>query len=111
MHPASLLAQMVPGPEMLPPQVIAMLSLAGMAVSALILWPLARAIGRRIEGGGSARLQSEVADLRERLDAMEQQLLDSGSDSRVIEELEERVGFMERLIASRGTGGDPAREG
>ncbi len=114
MQVISVLAQFAPSPEMLPPQVIVVISMAGMALTGLVLWPLARAIARRIEGGGSARLQAEVADLRSRLEAVEHQML-SGGDAelavRTVEELEERVGFVERLVASRSSVGPSSGQG
>ncbi len=87
--------------ETMPPQVFAMIMLAIVAGSVLILWPLVRAIARRLEGG-DRKLRAEVDDLRARLEAAEQQAIGSGefeaADHRIYE-LEERVQFLERLLA------------
>ena len=88
--------------EMMPPQAMVMIALAFIAASAFVLWPLFRAIARRIEGRGSvdtAHLREELMDLRERVHQLE------GAQARVLE-LEERLDFAERLLADRGA---PAR--
>ena len=61
---------------------------------AAILWPLMRALGRRLEGKSStdSGLSAEVEALRTRLEQAE---------SRVAE-LEERVEFTERLLSRLG---------
>jgi hypothetical protein len=62
---------------------------------AFLLWPLIRAIARRIEAGAAvAEARGELDDLRERVRQLEQ----SGSR---IAELEERVDFAERLLAQQ----------
>lgn len=78
----------------LPPAVVVLVSLAFFAACAVILYPLIRAIGRRIEGrtGQDPALAGEVAQLRTRvaeLEAMQHRVM----------ELEERVDFAERLLA------------
>ncbi len=59
----------------------------------IILWPLMRALARRLEGKGpDSALRAELEDLHTRLtemDSMQARLL----------ELEERVDFTERLLA------------
>lgn len=89
------------GPEILPPWMVLpppviVLSLIAMcAAAAIILYPLMRAIGRRIEGrGGDAELRHEVEDLRERVRELE------AAQPRMAE-LEERLDFAERLLAQR----------
>jgi hypothetical protein len=93
--------------ETLPPPVFLLIVVAVVAGAVFILAPLARALARRIEGGAAPQLRSEVADLRARLEAIEQQALPTGefaaSDQRMYE-LEERVEFVERLM-SRGNEG------
>ena len=84
--------------ETLPPQVILLIALAGIAMTGLVLWPLFRAIGRRIEGRGVkpeqlAAIEDELADLRARVAESE--------GSHRIMELEERLDFAERLLAER----------
>jgi len=81
----------------LPPQVIAMIALGFFAACALVLYPLMRAIARRIEGrlqGTDPTLKGEVEELRARLGDME------GLQLRVAD-LEERLDFAERMLAQR----------
>lgn len=81
----------------LPPQVTAMIALAFFAACAIVLYPLMRAIGRRIEGkahGADPALAAEVEQMRSRLQEVE------ALQHRVME-LEERVDFAERLLAQR----------
>jgi hypothetical protein len=64
-----------------------------MAALTIVLWPLARALARRIEGKGAApALQNEIEHLHQRLSEMD------GLQVRVAE-LEERLDFAERLLA------------
>jgi hypothetical protein len=60
----------------------------------IILWPVARALGRRLEGkgGGDAALRAEIEQLQHRLgevDHLQQR----------VAELEERIDFTERMLA------------
>jgi hypothetical protein len=65
---------------------------AGLILAALI-WPLIRALARRIEGGGpSLEMQAELDGLRERVRQLEEM------QARMAE-LEERVDFTERVVA------------
>jgi hypothetical protein len=67
--------------------------LAVLATAALILWPLARALARRLEGGtASKELLAEVDGLRGRVHELEE------GQGRLAE-LEERLDFAERLLA------------
>jgi Tfp pilus assembly protein PilO len=73
---------------------IVMMVLAALAAATIVLWPLARALGRRLEGRGASdsALRSEMEQLHQRLaevDAMQQR----------VAELEERLDFAERLLA------------
>lgn len=64
----------------------------GLILAALV-WPLIKAIARRIEGGAAgAELQAELEGLRERVRHLEE------IQPRMAE-LEERVDFAERLLA------------
>lgn len=87
--------------ETMPPEAVVMIVVAMTVGAVLLFWPLVRALARRLEGG-SRKLEGEVADLRNRLEAMEQQAITSGefeaTDNRMYE-LEERVEFVERLLA------------
>jgi Tfp pilus assembly protein PilO len=65
---------------------------AGLIVAAL-LWPLIRALARRIEGGApSTEMQAELEGLRERVRQLEEM-------QPRMAELEERVDFTERIVA------------
>jgi hypothetical protein len=79
----------------LPAEVTALIALAFFAASALVLYPLMRAIARRIEGrthGADPALKGEMDELRVRLGDME------GLQLRVAD-LEERLDFTERMLA------------
>ena len=85
----------------LPPQVTAMIALGFFAACAIVLWPLMRAIARRIEGRVAApdpALRAEVDDLKARLAEVEHFQLR-------LADLEERVDFAERMLAQRREGG------
>jgi hypothetical protein len=70
-----------------------MITLAVLFTAGILVWPLVRAMARRLEGGGgNAQLQGELEALRDRLQQLEQ------SQARVVE-LEERLDFTERLLA------------
>lgn len=81
----------------LPPQVTLLIVLGFFAACTVVLYPLMRAIGRRLEGkpsGSTAALQGEVEQLRQRVaevEAMQQRVY----------ELEERVDFAERMLSQR----------
>jgi hypothetical protein len=65
---------------------------AGLILAALI-WPLIRALARRIEGGApSPEMQVELDGLRERVRQLEDMPVRMA-------ELEERVDFTERIVA------------
>ena len=82
--------------EVMPPAVIMLITVGFLAACTVVLWPLMRALGRRIEGKGTAdpALRQEVEELRSRLTEMDQ------LQHRVME-LEERVDFTERLLAQQ----------
>ena len=83
-------------PEMLPPPAIFLIIMAMILVSGAVLWPLMRAIGRRIEnsGGNQAELARELDDLRLRVAELEER---QGG----LAELEDRLDFAERLLAQQ----------
>jgi len=73
---------------------LVMIVFLGLAATTLILWPIMRAFGRRLEGKGhaDAALRAEVEQLQLRLgevDHLHQR----------IAELEERIDFAERMLA------------
>jgi hypothetical protein len=79
-----------------------MITLAVLFTAGILVWPLVRAMARRLEGGGgNAQLQGELEALRDRLQQLEQSQGRMG-------ELEERVDFAERLLAQ---GREPDRLG
>ena len=62
------------------------------AIIGAILYPIARAYARRLEGGGAtAALRDELADVSARLDGLQQ------SEGRMAE-LEARLDFAERML-------------
>jgi hypothetical protein len=64
-----------------------------LCTAGMLLWPLVKALARRLEGGGrNAELQGELDGLRDRLQQLEQSQARMG-------ELEERLDFAERLLA------------
>ena len=85
------------GPEMVPPWVPFVAAL-GIIVGGLILFPIVRALARRIEGrGGNEELRAEIDALHQRvaeLEAVEQRM----------HELENRVEFSERLLTQARDG-------
>jgi hypothetical protein len=75
------------------PPVALLIVLAALTAAVIILWPLMRALGRRLEGkAGDPALRAEVEQLQARvieMDALQHR----------VEELEERLDFAERLLA------------
>ena len=76
------------------PPTVLLIVIAALTAITVILWPIMRAFGRRLEGRGNpdAALRAEVEQLHSRLadmDSLHARLL----------ELEERVDFTERLLA------------
>lgn len=76
------------------PGAVVMIVLAVMVAATVILWPIVRALARRLEGRGTpdAALRAEVEQLHHRLADLE-----SGQGR--LAELEERLDFTERLLA------------
>jgi len=84
----------------LPAGVVALIALGMVAGTVMMLWPVMRAIGRRLEGGGRVdpALGEELEGLRGRLaemDALQHRMA----------ELEERLDFAERLLSARRSPG------
>jgi hypothetical protein len=79
------------------PMVVTLVFLALVAAT-VILWPIMRAIGRRLEGKGQgdAALRAEVEQLQHRLGEVDQL-------HQRIAELEERIDFAERMLARSPT--------
>jgi hypothetical protein len=76
------------------PPLVLIIVLAALAATTIILWPIMRAFGRRLEGKGSGdpALRAEVEQLHARLGEVD-------SLQARLAELEERVDFTERLLA------------
>jgi len=87
--------QVLPPWMMMPPQMLALIAIAAVAGVALVLYPIAKALARRLEGrNASPELMQQIEELRDRVHDLE------GSQHRVAE-LEERLDFTERLLAQR----------
>jgi hypothetical protein len=76
------------------PPAIVMIVFMGLVATTIILWPVMRALARRLDGKGGAdpALRAEVEQLHHRLgevDALHQR----------VAELEERIDFTERMLA------------
>jgi hypothetical protein len=65
-------------------------------LGAALLWPLIRAIARRIEGGGRPD-----ESLQRQVDELEQRVVELSQRDVHVAELEERLDFAERLLAQR----------
>ncbi|MEA2725327.1 MAG: hypothetical protein QOH59_3098 [Gemmatimonadales bacterium] len=76
------------------PPTVVLIVIAALTAITIILWPIMRAFGRRLEGRGApdSALRAEVEQLHTRLAEMD------SLQSRLVE-LEERVDFTERLLA------------
>ncbi len=76
------------------PPTVLLIIIAALTAVTIILWPIMRAFGRRLEGRGNpdSALRGEVEHLHTRLAEMD------SLQSRVVE-LEERVAFTARLLA------------
>jgi hypothetical protein len=85
------------------PPVVLLIVIAALAATVIILWPIMRAFGRRLEGkvSGDTALRAEVDQLHARLNEVD--VLHSR-----VAELEERLDFAERLLAQAQ---QPARLG
>jgi Tfp pilus assembly protein PilO len=87
--------QVLPHWMVMPPQMVALITIAVVAGIAFVLYPIARALARRLEGRETSNeLLQQVDELRERVRDLE------ASQHRVAE-LEERLDFTERLLAQR----------
>lgn len=76
------------------PPAIVMIVVFALLAATVILWPIMRALGRRLEGKGAmdAELRAEVEQLQHRLGEVDTLQLR-------VHELEERLDFAERLLA------------
>jgi hypothetical protein len=78
------------------PPAIVMIVLLSLIAATVILWPIMRALGRRLEGKGPTdpALRAEVEQLQHRLADVDNLQLR-------VSELEERIDFTERLLAQQ----------
>jgi Tfp pilus assembly protein PilO len=76
------------------PPIVLLMVIAALTATVIILWPIMRAFGRRLEGRGAAdpALRADVEQVHARLAEMD-------TLQARISELEERVDFTERLLA------------
>ena len=91
------------------PPIILLIVIAALTATVIILWPIMRAFGRRLEGKGNAdpALKADIEHLHGRLGEVD------SLQARVLE-LEERVDFTERLLAQAQQSarlGAPTEEG
>lgn len=82
--------------ETLPATLAATVIVAAIVMTGLVLWPLIRALARRIEAGVGAdpSLHAELEQLRARVGTLEGQQVH-------LAELEERLDFAERLLTQQ----------
>ena len=78
------------------PPAIVMIVLLSLVAATVILWPIMRAIGRRLEGKSAPdpALRAEVEQLQQRLGEVDHL-------QHRVNELEERIDFTERLLAQQ----------
>jgi hypothetical protein len=78
------------------PPAIVMIVLLSLVAATIILWPIMRALARRLEGKGAPdpALRAEVEQLHQRLGEMDSLQIR-------VSELEERLDFAERLLAQQ----------
>lgn len=76
------------------PQIVVMIVFAALAATTIILWPIMRALGRRMEhkAGPDPATRAEIEQLSHRLSEVEALQVR-------LSELEERLDFAERLLA------------
>jgi flagellar biosynthesis/type III secretory pathway M-ring protein FliF/YscJ len=86
-----------------PPVWAFVIPIVAIIVTGIVLYPLLRALARRIENKVSGGVQEELDELRSRIMTLEEQAMR-------VPELEERVDFAERLLANARES-DRLREG
>lgn len=87
-----------------PPDWVGFVAAVSIVVGAILLWPLVRALARRLEGRAvDPALRDEVDQVHDRLAQLEQ------LEARVAE-LENRIEFSERLLTRRSAAALPHRD-
>ena len=77
------------------PPIALLIVIAALTAAVIILWPIMRALGRRLEGKGA----SHDPALQQELEQLRAQVGDLDTLQHRVAELEERVDFTERLLA------------
>jgi hypothetical protein len=88
------------------PAAVVMIVVAVVAAATLVLWPLARALARRLEGK-----HPTPPALQQELEQVQQRLGEVDSLHARVAELEERLDFAERLLARGDTAPQVPRAG
>ena len=96
--PLPPLPPLPPGIPVFPPEV-AILTAFAILVTGAILFPVARALARRLEGKAGREVRAE-------LDALHQRVAELEEVENRLAELENRVEFSERLLTQRQSTGD-----
>ncbi len=79
--------------QTIPPQAVILVAAGVLAVALMVLYPLARALARRLEGGANIR------ELRAEVEAMRHRLAEIDDGGTRMADLEERLDFSERVLA------------
>ena len=93
MPPPDIPPELLAWLQTIPPQAVLLVASAVLAVALMVLYPLARALARRLEGGANIR------ELRAEVEAMRQRLAEIDEGGARIADLEERLDFSERILA------------
>jgi Tfp pilus assembly protein PilO len=88
------------------PPAIVMIVVCSLIAATIILWPIMRALARRLEGKATAD-----PALRADLEHMERRLTEVDALQVRVAELEERLDFAERLLTKPQDSPDPALRG
>ena len=99
--PQTPLPPLPPLPPPIPglPEEVAVLTALAILVTGVILFPVARALARRLEGKAGREVRAE-------LDALHQRVAELEEVENRLAELENRVEFSERLLTQRASTGD-----
>lgn len=93
MPPPDIPPELLAWLQTIPPQAVLLVASAVVAGALMVLYPLARALARRLEGGANIR------ELRAEVEAMRHRLAEVDEGGARIADLEERLDFSERILA------------
>ena len=93
MPPPDIPPELLAWLQTIPPQAVLLVASAVVAGALMVLYPLARALARRLEGGANIR------ELRAEVEAMRHRLAEIDEGGARIADLEERLDFSERILA------------